>query len=61
MLSRPLRDFFVYIYPALERQGALGVPGYFQSRLPALKIPSRPNAGLPRICLPMLQCVVLSE
>ena len=41
MLSRPLRDFsFVYIYPALER-GALGVPGYSQSRLPALVAESR--------------------
>jgi len=27
----------VNVHPALERQGALGVPGYSQSRLTALK------------------------
>jgi hypothetical protein len=59
MLSRPLRDFsFVYIYPALERK-ALRVPGYSQSRLPALKLGPRSNAALPRIYLPMVKTLVV--
>jgi hypothetical protein len=42
MLSRPLRDFsFVYTTRHLSAR-ALGVPGYSQSRLPAL-LPQNSN------------------
>jgi hypothetical protein len=58
-LSRPLRDFsFVYAHPALERK-ALGVPGYSQSRLSALKIGSQSKADLPRIHLLMVKSLVV--
>jgi hypothetical protein len=38
---------------------ALGVPGYSQSRLPALKIEARSRANLPRIYLPMFRSLVI--
>ena len=59
MLSRPLRDFSLFTFTRHLSAKSLGVPGYSQSRLPALKIQTRSKANLPRIYLPMLQPLVI--
>ena len=59
MLSRPLRDFSLFTFTRHLSAKSLGVPGYSQSRLPALKIEARSKANLPRIYLPMLRSLVI--
>jgi hypothetical protein len=59
MLSRPLRDFLLFTVTRHLSAKSLCMPGYSQSRLPALKIEARSRANLPRIYLPMLQSLVI--